>query len=213
MIKSSLLTLCAVVVLSLVSSVQAAGYKGGTADSVKGWPTRDFENAKTAGLPLCIYFYDPANNNNSRAKFIEGPDLLANAEVKSALKGFLSLKVKTDGSDAKGWPADMLARAGKGGAVLLMSGDMTQMFFFDREMQMSDIKPATFVAQATGILNYEKKNPAAKKEEEKEKKGAMPPPPEEKKGVPGLALDKDKNDKKDDKKPPEKKKTVAPADE
>jgi hypothetical protein len=211
--KSSLLTVCALVVLALVANAHAAGYKAGAADSVKGWPTRDFENAKTAGLPLCVYFYNPENNNNSRAKYIEGPDLLANADVKSSLKGFLSLKVKTDGSDAKGWPAEILSRAGKGGAVMLASGDMSQIFFFDNTMQMSDIKPAMFVQQAAGILNYEKKNPAAKKEEEKEKKGAMPPPPEEKKGVPGLALDNGKGDKKDEKKPPEKKKPVAPADE
>lgn len=212
MMKSSLLTVCAMVVLALAANAHAAGYKAGAADSVKGWPTRDFENAKTAGLPLCVYFYDPANNNNSRAKYIEGPDLLANADVKSTLKSFLSLKVKTDGSDAKGWPAEILSRAGKGGAVMLASGDMSQIFFFDNTMQMSDIKPAMFIQQATGILNYEKKNPAAKKEEEK--KGPMPPPPEEKKGVPGLALDNGKkDDKKDEKKPPEKKKPVAPADE
>src|SRR4051794_23134276 len=96
--RMSLAAVVAAILCACVSS-HAAGYKAGDADPVKSWGSRDYEAAKTAGIPLCVYIFDPANNNNSRAKLFEGPDLLANADVKSKLKGFLTLKIKTDGSD------------------------------------------------------------------------------------------------------------------
>src|SRR5438132_140328 len=100
-------SVCSLVLVLLCTGVYAAGFKGGDSEAVKSWASRDYENAKTAGLPLCIYLFDPSNNNNSRAKLLEGPDLLSNADVKSKLKSFLTLKIKTDGSDVKGWPQEI----------------------------------------------------------------------------------------------------------
>ncbi|HYG77966.1 MAG TPA: hypothetical protein VEK08_23375 [Planctomycetota bacterium] len=195
-------------------SLHAAGFKGGTGEAVKGWGSRDFEGAKTAGLPMIIYIYDPSNNNNSVANNIE-TKVVASAEVKEKMRGFLTIKIKTDGTDVKGWPAEILSRAGKGAAVGVISSDFAQMLFLDKTTGREGMTSQALLMNILSIQNYEEKkklmadkNGGGKKEE----KGLMPEKQEEKKTVPGLALG-DEKDKKDAKKAPEKKKVAAPADE
>jgi len=195
--------------LALSFSAQAAsGYKGGSGDSVKSWGARDFESARTADMPMIIYIFDPLNNNNSIANHYE-TKVIANAEVKDKLKGFLTMKIKTDGTDVRGWPADILGRAGKGAAVMIASSDMAQVIFIDRNTPKEVITSMNLIGHIATIASYEERKKLVA--DKTEKKAAEEKKPEDKKTVPGLALD-DK-DKKDAKKPPEKKKAAAPSDE
>jgi len=186
-------------------------YKAGDAEVVKKLPGRDFESVKNSNMPLLVYFYDTEVRRNDYAKFLE-TKVLSNAEMKDKLKPFLFLKIKHDGTDYKGWPAEWLARSKNGAALMLSSSDMTQMVFYDKNMPKEAITPQNIMAQMHSVLAYEEKRKgqggptAAKGNEEK---GPMPPVAENK-PLPGLNLDKDK---KEPAKVPEKKKVAAPTDE
>jgi hypothetical protein len=202
--------LCAMLAIAFCLLGGAGDYKAGDNEPVKKWTGRDFEGAKVAGMPMLVYFYDPEPKRNEIAKLLESK-VLAMAEVKEKLKSFLVLKVKTDGTDYKGWPADWLGHAKNGAAIMLTTSDMVQQIFYDKSTPKETFANINnVVQQMAAVLKYEE-NKKAIAEKNPAKKDKEAPPPEEKKSLPGLALDKDK-DKKDEKKP-EKKKTAAPADE
>jgi hypothetical protein len=133
----------------------------GKADSVKSLPGRDFESAKAAGLPLFIYFFDPETRPNNRAKWLEGRGGIAHVDVRDKMKSFLCLKIKTDGSDFKGWPASLLNPAQKSASLVLMSADLQQMVCFDKSFTNEQISPAVITDAMAKILAYEQQKKAA----------------------------------------------------
>ena len=142
--------------------------KAGDGDSVKKWKDGDFDEAKKAEKPICLYIYDADDKNNTRAKLIEGPTALGSAEVKDKLKTFKCVKLKE--SESKGWPADWISRA-KGGAVLVLaSSDLTQLQIIDKTTPRENVSVAGLEATIDGILKYEeakKAQPAKPKVEAK----------------------------------------------
>ena len=75
-------------------------------DDCHNWKARDYMNATALGGPVCVYIKDPRPKKNNDAGFLEGKDILGNDEVKIKLRAFSRVKIKNDGTDGKGWPAD-----------------------------------------------------------------------------------------------------------
>jgi hypothetical protein len=205
-----------IALLAAASLASGADYKAGEAEVVKKLPGRDFESVKNSNMPLIVYFYDADIRRNDYAKFMESK-VLSSAEFKDKTKPFLFIKIKHDGTDYKGWPAEWLARAKNASALMVASSDMSQVVFYDKNMPKEAITPPNILAQMHSVLTYEEKKkgqggPAAAKGNDEKEKGPMPPVAENKITVPGLNMDKDK-DKKEPSKPPEKKKVAAPTDE
>jgi hypothetical protein len=165
----------------------------GKAESVKNLPSRDFENAKTSGMPLCIYFFDPNMRPNNRARHVEM--VLGNLDLREKLKAFLFLKIRTDGSDVRGWPMDLREPANKSASVVFISSDGKQIVSFDKMMQVNLISVESVATAAENMIQYEKRLSiltggkaglgAAKKEEKKE--DPKKPPVIEAAKVPGLS--------------------------
>src|SRR5437870_5711223 len=124
-------------ILMFLSHGLAAGEdwpgEAGKSEFVKSLPSRDYENARTAGMPLCIYFFDPNQRNNPRGRYLE--TVLANADLRSRLKETLYLKIRSDASDVRGWPANFLESANKSAALVFISSDFKQIISFDKSMQ------------------------------------------------------------------------------
>ena len=165
--------------LSLCIAVSAQDWPGeaGKSDSVKSWSGRDFETAKSAGMPLCVYFFDPETKSNPRAKLLEGRGALGNAELRSKLPKFLCLKIRTDGTDYAGWPAPLRKAANGSATLVLMSSDLRSVISYDRSFQNNQLTPELVMAGMAKILDYEEKLPAkpqvaapTKKPEAQEKK-------------------------------------------
>jgi hypothetical protein len=195
------------VLLMLSTAALAAGYKAGEGETVKSWSCRDYDNAKTVGQPLCVYFYNAKNSNNAIAKVYEDKAMLGDSALIAKLKPFLLLKIKTDGTAGKNWPPEYVSRAGAGATIMLASSDLKQTWFLDKDLGKEKIKPDTLLPQIDLILKYEEH----KKKTDPPKKEAPPPVEEKKKpAVPGLPTD---DDKKPDAKKPAKKKVDGPADE
>jgi hypothetical protein len=132
--------------------------EAGKSEFVKGLPSRDFENARNSGMPLCIYFFDSNQRNNARARYLE--QILSNAELRSRLKEVLYLKIRSDGSDVRGWPANLLDLANKSAAIVFISSDFKQIIPFDKSMQNEAITVETVTGALAGTLQYEKKTAA-----------------------------------------------------
>ncbi len=216
--------------LVMVGSAMAADNwpgEGGKSDVVKGWPAMDFQVALQTDKPICAYIFDPDTKQNPRAKYLEGRDGLASIEVRDALKDFQMLRIKSDGTDVRGWPKDMLFNAQRSASIIMLSSDGKKVFTFDKRMSNEQIKPSVLASTALGITKYEEsiKNikgtqdklaGTGKKEANKETAAAEPvnnkipglPPKDE--GVPGL-----KKEEKVDAKPvaAPAKKTPQPTDE
>ena len=78
-------------------------------------------------MPLCIYFFDPNMRPNNRARSVE--TVLGNLDLREKLKNFLFLKIRTDGSDVRGWPMDLREPANKSASVVFISSDGKQIGF------------------------------------------------------------------------------------
>ncbi|HYG73624.1 MAG TPA: hypothetical protein VEK08_01225 [Planctomycetota bacterium] len=214
--KTSALT--ALLICGLIGLAAGAGEdwpgEGGKSDSVKNWPARDFETATTSGMPLCVYFFDPQQKSNARAKTLEGYQALANAELKSVLKPFLCLKIRSDATDVKGWPANLREIASRSASLVLISSDYKNIISFDKtNTQNVDIRPDRIILAAQSILHYEEKKAAFKEEQAKlaamRSKSSKDEGPTLTKGVPGL---RNPDEKEPPKRPVERKRRV-PADE
>ena len=182
--------------------------EAGKADTVKDWSSRDFENSKNSGLPLCLYFFDPDMSPNYRARLLEGKSALASAEVKAKLRGFLCLKIRSDATDVKGWPAQLRTPAHKSASLVFMSADLQQIISFEKTMPNEQINPESVLAAAQRILNYEEQLKTIKSPGKTDKPKTPAPPLDTK--VPGL---KTGDEEKPLKTPEKKKKKPAPADE
>ncbi len=180
------------ILVSTLATVASAGedwpVDGGKAESVTNLPARDFENAKTSGMPLCIYFFDSNMRPNNRARHVE--TVLGNLDLREKLKPFLFLKIRTDGSDVRGWPVDLREPANKSASVVFISSDFKQVVSFDKMMQVNHISVDSLANAAENMIQYEKRlailtggksGIGAKKEEPK-----AAPPVIEAKSVPGL---------------------------
>lgn len=219
--------LCAALSVASVAADNWPG-DGGKSDIVKTWPAKEFQVALTAGKPIAAYIFDPEYKNNYRAKHMEGSAAIANIDVRDALKAFQCMRIKSDGTDVRGWPKEMLTNAYRSASLVLMSSDGKKVFPFDKRMSNEQINPAVILAAAQSIIKYEEsmksfretadKLAGTKKETGKETAAAEPtvdnkvpglPPPKDD-TLPGL---KPKDDKKPVTPPTPGKKTPQPTDE
>ena len=129
--------------------------EAGKSEFVKNLPGRDYESARNAGMPLCVYFFDPNQRNNPRGRYLE--QVLSNAELRSKLKQFLYLKIRSDGSDVRGWPQNLLEPAMKSAALVFISSDFKQVIPFDKSMQTESITQEAVARALLSTLQYEKK--------------------------------------------------------
>lgn len=185
---------------------------GGKSDVVKTWPAMEFQAALQTGKPVAAYIFDPDYKNNYRAKHVEGSAAIANIDVRDALKNFQVLRIKSDGTDVRGWPKEMLSNAYRSASLVLMSSDGKKVFPFDKRMTNEQINPAVILSAAQTIVRYEEsiknfketadKLAGPKKDAPKETAAAEPVIDNK---VPGLPPPKDESmgpgAKKDEKKP------------
>ena len=146
--------LLATLAFSAVGSDDWPG-EAGHHEAVKNLPGRDFENARTAGVPLCIYFFDPMVRPNNRARYLE--PVLGNLDLRAKMKDFLWLKIRTDGTDVRGWPADFRDPANKSASFVLISSDFKQIVSFDKNMQANQITTESIAGAVDNMLQYEKR--------------------------------------------------------
>lgn len=192
-------------------------YLGGEADSVKDWGAKDFLTAKASGQPLCVYIYDAKYKPNMASRYFEAKEVLGSADVREQLKPFLCIRLKSDCSDSKGWPGDLLARSFDGAVLMLATSDFAQKSVYDKQNK-EFVNAAGLVAQLKAIVQYEEQRKALVAKM-KLVPGPQSPPPLP--TPPAPAADKGEKaplsaleDKKLEKKPEKKKKTVdGPADE
>lgn len=195
-----------------------AGGGGKDTPAVKDWKPRNFETVealKTGYQPWCVYIYDADLKHNTAAYHYEGPKegVLSNKETQDKLAGFAKIKIKSDGTDAKGWQEGWRKSADKGATLILMSADMAMVVVFDKSKEATERTPQKVAAAAASIKTYEdnKKAAAAKAEKEKEAKEAQiaaAAPPKEQDA--GFKIDVKKPDPKPD--PKGKKPVDKPAD-
>jgi len=173
-------------------------------DDFHNWKARDYMNATALDGPVCVYIKDPRPKKNHEAEFLEGKDILGNDEVKTKLRAFNRVKIKNDGSDGKGWPAEWLQRADNGAVLVLFSGDLVQVVFIDKGKSKSQPTKDSVCKLAEQVLEYEAQR-RARKAAKAQEEAAKTPPPKKEPDLPGL----------DTKKPAEKKKPVdkGPQDE
>lgn len=155
-------------------------------DDWKKWPARDFANATVLPGAVCVYIKDPGPKTNREAGILEGKDFLGSEEVRVKLRGFTRTKIKSDGSDGKGWPAEWLNAADNGAVLVLFSGDKTKVFSFGKGTPKKDYTKEALLQAADVLLKYEADRKAAAEAKAKEEAARNPPPAEEKPALPGL---------------------------
>ncbi len=156
-------------------------------DEPKNWPACDTTSFHAIDQGLCLYIKDARMKKNPEADFYEGTDLLLNDSLRVKLRGLKRVKVKSDGTDSKGWPAEWL-KAGHNGAVLIIaSGDGTLTGIFERKGKsgpsleaINELVDKVVKHQAERKASADAK---AKADAELAKKNAPPPPKPE---IPGL---------------------------
>ncbi|HYG76609.1 MAG TPA: hypothetical protein VEK08_16515 [Planctomycetota bacterium] len=111
-------------------------------DDPANWRPRDFNKLLTQ--PMCVFIKDAGAKKNPEAEFILGPEMLGNTATRQKLRGFIRVKIKNDGTDAKNWPAEWLKRAENGAALVLISADMSQIVFVDGGQAKSMLNSAAF---------------------------------------------------------------------
>jgi len=132
------------------------GFQAGKTDGVKGAKSEDFDKIKESDRPMCLYIYDSDSSDNTRAALLEGSSGIANANVRQKLGQFRFIKVKANGTDAKGWPVEWLQKSKNSAALILMSSDMTRVIMYDRDLPKEGITPQVLVSGAETILKYER---------------------------------------------------------
>lgn len=162
-------------------------------DNFNNWPNRDFGSATAVLAAVCAYIKDPKSSRNSEATYLEGKEIFGNGDVRAKLWDFSRIKIKSDGSDGRGWPAPWLERAAHGAVLVLFSSDLAHVVFIDKTVSRN-----TLLSAADSILNYTAQRRAARLAQAKAEAAAVkPPPPEEKKPeLPGLDPKKPEKEKK-----------------
>jgi hypothetical protein len=141
----------------------AKGYVAGSGEAVKSWTPRAYDALNGGFQPLIIYIYDHEPKKNTVAMQVEGKDGLSNADLKDKLSKFGKIKIKSDGTDAKGWPEDLRKGADKAATLILRSADgKMQMVFTKTEHKLPEL-----LAAAVAIQAYEDKAKAQAAKEDK----------------------------------------------
>jgi hypothetical protein len=159
-------------------------------DDFKKWPARDFANAIAIQQPVCVYIKDPGPKTNKEASTLEGADFLGNEDIKVKLRSLTRIKLKNDGSDAKGWPVEWLKAAGNGAVLILFSSDKTKVLSFGKATPKGDFSKDALLRAVDSLLKYEADRKAAAEAKEKELAAKNPPPPDQKPNIPGMDLTK-----------------------
>jgi hypothetical protein len=163
-------TVAVALVLAVGTVALAKGeYAGGSGPAVKAWTPKPFDATKDSFQPLAIYVYDSSVKVNGFAKALEGKDGLETDAIKTALEKFAKIKIKSDGSDAKGWAPALLADAKGGSSLVLMSADAKLQRTFDKNTPGGNKghgKDAILLALEE-ILAYESKQKVEKLKHEK----------------------------------------------
>jgi len=182
-------------------------YKAGGAESVKKWGPKDFDLLKGGYQPTVVYVCDPDPKKNMTAFHYEGKDGLNNADLKDKIAKFNKIKIKADGTDAKGWPEALRKPAEKGASVIFMSSDLTMQIIFDKSKDSAERSLPSLIAAATAIQAHEDKLRAIA---EKKDKAEHPVVEEKKKDEMDLTIKIDP--KKPDPKAPKKGDPKKPGD-
>ena len=206
----------ALALLTISCTCWAAGkdYPGGSGEAVKAWTPRAYDAINGGFQPLAIYIYDHEPKKNAVAMQIEGKDGLNNADLKDKLSKFAKVKIKSDATDAKGWPEELRKGADKAATLILRSADgKMQMVFTKTEHKLPEM-----LAAAVAIQAYEDKAKAqaAKEDKKAQAVAAANEKPKEKEQDLTIKIDEKKPDPKkgakDAKKPGDKVADGKPAD-
>lgn len=155
-------------------------------DDFKKWPARDLANATTIQCPVIVYIKDPDPKNNKEAGILEGSDFLGNADIRLKLRGFTRTKIKNDGSDGKGWPADWLQAAEKSAVLILFSSDKTKIFPFGKATPKKDFSKENLLTAIETLVKYEADKKAVAEAKAKEEAAKNVTPADEKAAALGL---------------------------
>jgi len=156
-------------------------------DDPKNWRARDFTALMTQ--PLFLYIKDANAKKNTEAALIEGSEFLGDAEFRKKLRGFSRVKIKNDGSDSKGWPAEWLKRAENGAALVLVSADRRETTFVDGGQAKAMLNKEALNTVLDAMLKKETDRKTALAAANKAKAEAKAPKPEMpvvKPEIPGL---------------------------
>ncbi len=181
---------------------KAADPAAGTGEAVKAWAPRAYETLTGGFQPLAIYIYDHELKKNTSATQIEGKDGLNNADLKDKLTKFAKIKIKSDATDAKGWPADTLKQGEKGAMLILRSADGKVQFIFTK----TEHKLPDMIAAAKAVQDHEDKIKAQAEMEGKKAQALAAAHEKPKEKEPDLTI------KVEEKKPEPKKGSKAAAD-
>lgn len=181
------------------------------ATDFKTWTARNFNDLKQRGEPMCIYIKDPVKDNKAVALF-ESADVLGSNDFRARVMGFMFSKLSISDKLAPSYPPDWVARAKKGAAVVIISGDLSRLVILD----VQNLNPKTLLMGVDEVRKQQEAKQAQleekqKKEEELRKAKFAEEIKKSKAGdIPGL--DKTAAGKKD-KKPVKKPGVPEPVDE
>ena len=136
-------------------------YQAGSGTSVSSWSAKDAPDAQKAGKPICVYVYDPKQRDNEYAKALE--TLFADKGIQDALQGCTVLKIKQDGSDAKGWPQDWYNMTKNGALFAFMNSDGKNLKIFNKDTNQSLMNAAAITEFIKNLIKAEESMKAANK--------------------------------------------------
>jgi hypothetical protein len=171
--KALLLVILVLVQVSFAHAAQAGG-GGKTAMAArkftKKWSPFDYAALEGSTRPICLFVEDPVAAKSKPV--VELQTTLSNDQVK--LQDLQCVKIKSDGSDAKGWPQALLDAGKNGAAVIFMSSDRKQYQIFDSKIAEKSRTPELFKEAIAKIFKLEdlrraQGNAGAKRELDQEK--------------------------------------------
>jgi hypothetical protein len=174
------------------------------ATDFKTWTAKNFNDIKQRGEPMCVYIKDTSVKDNKADDVFESASVLGSGEFRDKVLGFQFSKLAMSDKHAPSYPADWVARAKKGAALIIMSGDMARLVIFDAQ----NVNPKTLMTGLEEVRRQQDSKKIAmeeqkKKEDEIRKAKFAEEVAKSKAGdIPGL--DKTAANKKDPKKPAKK---------
>jgi len=119
------------------------------------WGARDYNSIKHSAQPICVFIHDNKPKSNHVADLFSSKDCLNNDQAIPKLAKFQCIKIKADGSDSKGWPADLLKQAENGAVIVVFSSDLKRTATAcDKSTTKHEVKAALLVA-LDSIQKYE----------------------------------------------------------
>ncbi|HEY3321398.1 MAG TPA: hypothetical protein VGP72_13080 [Planctomycetota bacterium] len=175
------------------------------ADEPKNWSSRDASQTRSAESAIVLYIKDPKPKKNLEAEHYESKDCLLDDSLRVKLRGCSRIKIKSDGTDGRGWAPEWLQKAHNGAMLVLLTSDGSQVYQF--EAKGKEGPKADAISQAADrILKWQTERKAAADAKAKAEAAKNPPPPPPKPEIPGL-------DGKTVAKKPDKPKVKEPQDE